>query len=166
MAGYAKDIWPYVSLSSTATSITVYVSSDVSEIFDNPGANYCNISCNGQESGKISTGRSYTFYGLSPNTGYLIIIDVMYAAGYSGNYGYDSGTGYTLGISIDQWSWNSSELNAFNNNGNFSVLTAGRWNDFCDRINATCIAANSSWLTNYTTLSGAKASGPDRKSVV
>ena len=159
MAGYEKDFFkdPYVSLSSTATSITVYVSSDVSEIFDSPGANYCNISCNGQQSGKISTGRSYTFYGLSPNTRYLIVIDVMYAAGYDGNYGYDSGYGYTAS-SIDPWYWNSSELNAFNNNGNFSALTAARWNAFCDEINKVCVAAGSSWLNNYTTLSGAKAS--------
>ena len=83
----------------------------------------------------------------------------MYAAQYNGNYGYDVGIGYTIGISIASWYWNSSELNAFNNNGNFSVLTAYRWNQFCDKINEACIAANSSWLTNYTTLSGAKASG-------
>lgn len=157
MAGFAKDIWPYVSLSSTATSITVYVSPYVSAIFDNPGADYCNISCNGQQSGMISTGNFYTFYGLSPNNGYLITIDVMYAAGYSGNWGYDSGYGYTS--NIDPWYWNSSELNAFNNQGNFSVLTAYRWNQFCDKINETCIAANSSWLNNYTSLYGAKASG-------
>ena len=60
----------------------------------------------------------------------------------------------------DPWSWTTAELNAFNNNGNFSVLTAYRWNQFCDKINATCVAAGESWLTNYTTLSGAKASGP------
>ena len=158
MAGFAKDIWPYVSLSSTATSITVYVSPAVSAIFDTPGANYCNISCNNVNSEVISTGTFYTFYGLSPNSSYSIIIDVMYAAGYDGNYGYDSGIGYTIS-SIDPWYWNSSELNAFNNRGNFSVLTAYRWNQFCDKINEVCVAAGSSWLANYTTLSGAKASG-------
>lgn len=157
MAGYAKNIWPYVSLSSTATSITVYVNPNVSAVFDSPGANYCNISCNGQKTGKVSTGTYHTFYGLSPNTRYLITVDVMYAAGYDGNYGTDSGYGYTS--NIDPWYWNSAELNAFNNNGNFSALTAARWNAFCDKVNATCIAAGSSWLTNYTTLSGAKASG-------
>lgn len=156
MAGFAKNIWPYVSLSSTATSITVYVSPSVSAIFDNPGANYCNIACNGQQSGMIDNGTYYTFYGLSPNTGYGITIDVLYAEGYSGNWGYDSGTGYTS--NIDPWYWNTAELNAFNGNGNFSVLTASRWNQFCDKINETCIAASSSWITTYTTLAGAKAS--------
>ncbi len=60
---------------------------------------------------------------------------------------------------LDNFSNWLAELNAFNGHGNFSVLTASRWNDFCDRINATCIAAGSSWTTTYTTLSGAKASG-------
>ena len=158
MAAYAKPIWQYVSLSSTATTITVYVDPKVSAIFDTPGANYCNISCNNVNSGKVSTGTLQTFSGLSPDTRYLIVVDVMYTEGYGGNYGTDSGYGYTIS-SIDPWYWNTAELNAFNGHGNFSVLTAYRWNQFCDKINATCIAAGSSWLTNYTTLSGAKASG-------
>ena len=158
MAGYPKNIAPYVTYYVTSDSITVYVDPSVSAIFDAAGANYCNISCNGQQSGKRSTGTSYTFYGLSPNTRYLIVVDVMYAAGYDGNYGYDSGYGYTS--NIDPWYWTTAELNAFNNHGNFSVLTASRWNQFCDKINEACVAAGSSWTATYTTLSGAKASGP------
>lgn len=90
MAGFAKNISPYVTYSVTSHSITLYISPNVSAIFDNPGANYCNISCDGQQTGKVSTGTYQTFSGLSPSTQYAVTIDVMYAAGYSGNYGYQT----------------------------------------------------------------------------
>ena len=247
MADFPKNLFSagHATTSATANSITVTVKSSASSVFDSPGANRCSISCklasnpnfNPQQTGVKDIGSSYTytFTGLSPSTSYTITVDILYAAGYSGNYGYDtktvttsaatvlrnvsfrhykngvyynttaitvndyttitlsnyaqaisnytydkatttgsqSGTRVTTATitanvtyylwynsSIASWAWNSSELNAFNNNGNFSVLTASRWNQFCDKINQVCIAANSSWTTTYTTLSGAKASGP------
>ena len=70
-----------------------------SSIFDNPGATYCNISCNGVQSGVQSIGflwYTYTFTGLQPSTSYLVTVDVLYAAGYGGNYGFDTKTVTTL----------------------------------------------------------------------
>ncbi len=32
------------------------------------------------------------------------------------------------------WSWQTNELNAFNGNGEFAILTYQRWNSFCDYV--------------------------------
>lgn len=100
----------------------------------------------------------FVYWGLSSNTWYHLDVKIynedktaLYASLYT--------DAATAPAPVEPWYWNYSELNAFNNHGNFSALTAARWNQFCDRVNATCIAAGSSWLNNYTTLSGAKASG-------
>ena len=91
MAGFAKNIAPYVTYSVTSQSISLYIDPKVSAIFDSPGANYCNVSCNGQQTGIRSTGYpNIVFNGLSPSTRYAVTIDVMYAAGYGGNYGYQT----------------------------------------------------------------------------
>lgn len=88
MGAYPKNISPYVTSSVTSNSIRLYINPGVSAIFDTPGANYCNVGCNGQETGVRSTGLpEIVFTGLSPNTQYKVIIDVMYAAEYNGNYG-------------------------------------------------------------------------------
>ena len=105
-----------------------------------------------------ATSAYYTYYGLNSSTWYhfdgkiynetkTILLAHLYTDGVTEN------------APVEAWYWNSSELNAFNNKGNFSALTASRWNAFCDKINETCIAANESWLNNYTSLYGAKASG-------
>ena len=104
-----------------------------------------------------ATETSFSYWGLIPSTWYHLDVKI---------YNEDKSTLFvslytvaaTESAPVDPWYWNTAELNAFNGHGNFSVLTASRWNDFCDRINATCIAASSSWITTYTTLSGAKAS--------
>ena len=100
----------------------------------------------------------FTYQRLAPNTWYHLDVKI-YNEDKSTLYASLSTDGQTAPAPVEPWYWNSAELNAFNGKGNFSVLTAARWNQFCDRINATCIAARSSWTTTYTTLSGAKASG-------
>lgn len=105
-----------------------------------------------------ATSAYYTYYGLNSSTWYHFDVKI-YNETKTTLYTSLSTDGQTAPAPVEPWYWNSAELNAFNNKGNFSVLTASRWNDFCNRISATCIAAGSSWLTNYTTLSGAKASG-------
>ena len=100
----------------------------------------------------------FAYWGLSSNTWYHLDVKI-YNADKTTLYASLYTDGKTAPAPVEPWYWNTAELNAFNGKGNFSVLTASRWNDFCDRINATCIAAGSSWLTNYTTLSGTKASG-------
>lgn len=95
MAGFEKDIFSnsnYVRITKGPTYITLYVSTEVSEIFDNPGANWFAVSCNGISTDILRTGRYIEFNNLSPNTTYTIIIDVMYEAGYGGNYGSDKTT--------------------------------------------------------------------------
>ena len=104
-----------------------------------------------------ATETSFSYWGLIPSTWYHLDVKI---------YNEDKSTLFvslytdaaTESAPVEPWYWNTVELNAFNGHGNFSVLTALRWNDFCDRINATCIAASGSWITDYTTLSGAKAS--------
>lgn len=158
--GYPKDIWNnYVTVSTTRNSITVYVSPAVAGIFDNPGANWYQLSLNGSRpSGIRSTGTSYTYTGLDSGTGYLIIIDVLYSGHYSSNWGTDSGFEYTDSApAIDPWYWNYAELNAFNNKGNFSVLTAARWNSFIDRINEAATQLSWGWDNSFASLAGTKA---------
>lgn len=236
MPGYAKNIFAagHATTSVTANSVAVTVYNTASSIFDNPGATYCNISCNGVQSGVQSIGflwYTYTFTGLQPSTSYLVTVDVLYAAGYGGNYGFDTKTVTTLAapvtrtvtfrhykgntlhstttasvnnnttitianykqsisnynylkatttasrtgttattatitsnttfylwydLNVALWSWTTAENTAFNNGGAFTVLTAARWNAFVDKINAICSASGGSWLTNYSTLAGAK----------
>lgn len=108
-----------------------------------------------------ATEASYTYTGLSANTLYYLDVRIEnYQGGQLAAFSTSERTASSPVTPVTPWYWNSSELNAFNNNGNFSVLTASRWNQFCDKLNQVCIAANSSWTTTYTTLSGAKASGP------
>ena len=90
--GYPKNIEPYVTYSfPDYNTISLYIDPKVSEIFDSPGANYCNVSCNGKQTGILTTGDSFIkFTGLSAGTQYAVTIDILYAAGYSGNYGYQT----------------------------------------------------------------------------
>lgn len=106
-----------------------------------------------------ATSASYTFSGLNPNTWYHLDVKI-YNEDKTTQFAHLYTDASTAPAPVDPWYWNSSELNAFNNHGNFSVLTASRWNEFCDKINEVCVAANGSWITTYTTLSGAKAYGP------
>lgn len=104
-----------------------------------------------------TSGGDITIRDLSPSTTY----DVQ-ARVYSPNKGllatlYSSVT--TSTIQVGFWSWHSNELNALQNNGSTLAITYTRWNELVDKINAVCLAANESWLNDYTTLSGAKASG-------
>lgn len=47
------------------------------------------------------------------------------------------------------WSWYSSELNAFDNKGSFATLTWSRWNDFLTRVDDFCVYKNTSKLPSY-----------------
>lgn len=120
---------------------------------------YLNGSLVGDTTTPPGTSETYfTYWGLASNTWYHLDVKI---------YNADKSTLFvslytdaaTQPAPVESWYWNTAELNAFNGKGNFSVLTAARWNQFCDRINETCIAASGSWITTYTTLSGAKASG-------
>ena len=150
----------FSAIGSTSNSISVAVTG--------MDGNYAGIRCfewykDGNLVGETTTpayttSTYYTYYGLASGTWYHFDVKI---------YNEDKSTLFvslytdaaTAPAPVNPWYWTAAELNAFNNKGNFSVLTASRWNDFCDRINATCIAARSSWTTTYTTLSGAKASG-------
>ena len=103
MPAFQKNLFSaeHAIASATANSITVYVYPTASSVFDTAGANRCNISCRlatdppgyGVQTGVHNIGSywySYTFTGLSPGTSYLITVDVLYAAEYNGNYGYDT----------------------------------------------------------------------------
>ena len=120
MGAYAKNIAPYVSYYVTSNSITVYVDPSVSSIFDTAGANYCNLTCNGaQATGMRSTGYpEIVFTGLSPSTQYAVTIDVMYAAGYSGNYGYQ-----TLYITTDGPTYYTMTMRHYKTNTYYTTTT-------------------------------------------
>ena len=111
----------------------------------------------GSTTSPYATSAYFMYSGLSSNTWYHLDVKIY------------NETKTTLLVSLytdaatqpgalNEWHWTTEELDAFNNHGSFSVLTATRWNDFCDRINETCIAAGSSWTPEYTTLAGTKAS--------
>jgi len=80
-------------------------------------------------------GGDITLTGLLPGTAYMISCSI-----YSPNKGFLTSLYITAiteaGIPRpDNWSWTQSELNAFNNHGLISTLTASRWNAFIDRVN-------------------------------
>jgi hypothetical protein len=78
----------------------------------------------------------YAFFaGLLAGTTYTLRIWGRNAGGLSLNYSSASFT--TLGGARPaNWTWTSAELTAFDGNGNFNTLTASRWNEFLNRINA------------------------------
>lgn len=76
---------------------------------------------------------STTISGLDSNTTYYFRAYAENSAGRS----YGSILSFTTKTSRpSNWEWNSTELNAFNNRGFITALTASRWNAFVDRVNA------------------------------
>ena len=99
----------------------------------------------------------YAYFGLAAGTWYHL--DVIIIGGDTGAQLAHLYTDcQTQAAPPSAWSWTSAETTAFNNHGAFDELTAARWNAFVDKINEVCAAAGSSWLTNYSTVAGAKAS--------
>ena len=143
--------------SKTSDSITVKITGMDSGFAEN---RYCYWSVNSVQvkltaTLPYATEASYTYTGLSANT--LYYLDVRIENFQGGQLAAFSTSERTDSTPVTTWSWTTAETTAFNNNGAFTVLTAARWNAFVDKINAICIAAGSSWLTNYSTLAGAKA---------
>ena len=99
----------------------------------------------------------YSFFGLTAGTWYHLDVIII-----GGDTGAQLAHLYTdcktQAAPPSAWSWTSAETTAFNNHGAFDELTAARWNAFVDKINEVCVAAGSSWLTNYSTVAGAKGS--------
>ena len=88
---------------------------------------YARINGGSQQS---SSGRTFAFSGLLPNTQYLIEIKVSGSGYEDSNWaGY-----YATTLSAELWSWTTTERNAFNNNGLTTVITYLRWNAFVDKI--------------------------------
>ena len=89
-----------------------------------------------------STGRTFTFSGLQPNTQCFIEIK----AGGTGYEDSDWAGYYATTLSVELWSWTTTELNAFNNNGLTTVLTYQRWNAFVDKIYE--VSNNDWWISS------------------
>ena len=77
---------------------------------------------------------SYTYRGLAPDTSYSVKVQIWDKD--AENFYTSLEDNYTTSDEpLPKWNWTSSELNAFNNNGPVSTLTAARWNSFIDTIN-------------------------------
>lgn len=64
--------------------------------------------------------------------------------------------------SITDFDWTSSELSAFNNNGDIKNLTRERWNSFLDYVNRCVDYYNAKNGTSYSKLSSSVRMGTDR----
>lgn len=64
--------------------------------------------------------------------------------------------------SITGFDWTSSELNAFNNNGDIKTLTRERWNSFLDYVDRCVDYYNAKNGTSYSKLSSSVRMGTDR----
>ena len=64
--------------------------------------------------------------------------------------------------SITDFNWTSSELSAFNNNGDIKNLTRERWNSFLDYVNRCVDYYNAKNGTSYSKLSSSVRMGTDR----
>lgn len=82
--------------------------------------------------GAGGVGNFSTTISVSPNTTYYFRAYATNSAGSS--YG-DIRSFKTLSLRPVEWSWTSSELSAFNNQGIVTALTAARWNAFVDKVN-------------------------------
>lgn len=77
---------------------------------------------------------SYTYRGLAPDTSYSVEVEIWDKEA-ENFYTLLEDKYTTLDEPLQKWNWTSSELNAFNNNGPVSTLTAARWSSFIDTIN-------------------------------
>ncbi len=75
---------------------------------------------------------------------------------------------FTTPIRPDNWYWNTSELNAFNGNGEITEISYIRWNLFIDRVNEFRDYKGYSWIPSTVFVPGVgtintKMSSSDRK---
>lgn len=77
------------------------------------------------------------------------------------------------GPTITPWSWtssNGSASTALTTNAHTAVISGGYlsdfsylvWNDLCDKVNATAIAAGDAWIVNWGTLAATKMSSSNK----
>lgn len=83
----------------------------------------------------VYSGGDYTFYGLTPDTGYNILA-IVTNGNWTSEFSAYIWTDRRSVIRPSDWNWTSSEIHAFNNNGSIKALSQSRWNSFIDRINA------------------------------
>ena len=108
------------------------------------------------------TGEAYFSYrGLSSNTWYHLDVKI-YNSDKSMMYAHLSTDAATAPAPVESWHWTDQELYALKNHGHITAITYSRWNEFCERVNATCVAAGSSWLNDFGSFEQTKMTYSDK----
>lgn len=120
---------------------------------------------------KVSSGGDYSFTNLSPGTEYNIDVKIT-APGWTITVELST-TESTDGVSVEYWSWTSSNgsasasqtrraYSAVCNNGSLGDFSYLVWNDMVDKVQEIIDANGESWHTNYATYAETRMSAGDK----
>lgn len=107
----------------------------------------------------------YTFTGLDQDTSYNFRVKALRdtSGGTLGSDGLERTYRTLIGYQRpSNWTWTSSELNAFNNRGPVSTLTYLRWNSFLDRVDEFISYYNTRYGTSVPSVSGYKMTSSNK----
>lgn len=127
----------------------------------------CNWYCDGvfhdsvSLAAQITSGGNVTIGGLSPGTTYTVRAHITYNGGEVNLYEEAATDGVSI-VRPSDWTWTSSERDAFNNNGSIKALSRTRWNAFLDRVNEFIDYVNVRDGDSISNISSAYYMGSDR----